>query len=62
MVRLASALDAPLERASLAALAALACERQIGRRWLEHVAPEQRAQFKTLKKDRSTIFAPLRLS
>ncbi len=50
------ALDAPLERASLAALAALARERQIGRRWLEHVAAEQGVQRKTLKKYRSAMF------
>ncbi|WP_334012250.1 hypothetical protein [Burkholderia cepacia] len=49
------ALDAPLERASLAALATLARERQIGRRWLEHVATEQGVQFKTLRKYRSAM-------
>lgn len=49
------ALDAPLERASLAALAGLARERQIGRRWLEQVATEQEVKRTTLKKYRSAL-------
>jgi integrase len=49
------ALDAPLERASLAALTGLARERQIGRRWLEQVATEQGIQRTTLKKYRSAL-------
>jgi hypothetical protein len=49
------ALDAPLERASLAALAVLARERQIGRLWLEHVAATQGVQRKTLKKYKSAL-------
>lgn len=49
------ALDAPLERASLAALAALARERQIGRRWLEHEATDRSVQRNTLKKHRSAL-------
>lgn len=49
------ALDAPLERAPLATLAALTRERQIGRRWLEHVANSQGVQRKTLRKYRSAV-------
>lgn len=52
----AYALDAPLERAFLVPLAALAHERQIGRRWLEQVATEQGVQRPTLKKYRSAMF------
>lgn len=49
------ALDAPLERAPLETLAALAREQQIGRRWLEHVANSQGVQRKTLQKYRSAM-------
>jgi len=49
------ALDAPLEHASLAAVASLARERQIGRRWLEHVATDQEVRRPTLRKYRSAM-------
>lgn len=54
------ALDTTIEHASFTALASLTRERQIGRRWLEHVAASQGVQRKTLKKYRSalsTLFA-----